>query len=131
MRKRSDTVVAFVGFVTLLAACEPEVAQETKNRSVTASGNAYEVTLTWNAAEDSVNSYRVYLGESQDAQGSILTSVDVSTAGFDATSPKLVLPTDQHSTLAEFIGQEACFALTAVTKNGVESDRSSVVCTKL
>ena len=113
-------------------ACDTAPKVEEKSPKATVKAGDTSVTLTWEETEDpTVVSYKIYLSPAKKETGSLLKTVDALAAEFDPSIPKVVMDTKADEVLGEFKGLPACFAISAVDKEGLESDRSSPVCVTL
>src|SRR4051812_41001733 len=72
-----------------------------------------EVTFTWDKYTGTVDTFKVYVSDSEDGDFVSLATIDAKDEGFDLESPKATFTTKKTKKLKSFVGGDACFKVTA------------------
>jgi hypothetical protein len=106
---------------------------EASPRQALSANAATEVSLTFDAYADAAASlFRVYIRPGADTATDWVTIAEVVVGGgaIDVANPKITLSSASTAALRSYLGQTACFKVTAVAETA-ESDASNEICAQL
>lgn len=99
------------------------------------SAKGTSIFLSWDHSHDSntITSYKLYFNEETDLDPQRNYFKSISRDDFDSMMdhPSLDIELESEPSLRALLGKRACFTVTAVNKQAVESDPSNQVCVAL